>query len=992
MQSKQIKAWALATTLFTGMAVATPAFAQEADSEEEAQRDTITVTGSRIVRQDFTANSPVTTVTAETLELSQTLTLESFLNELPQVIPGNNQSSNNAGGFDFATIDLRGLGANRNLVLVNGFRLPPSATSGAVSLDNIPTGLVERVEVVTGGASAVYGSDAMSGVVNFILQDDYEGAEISYNYTVAEDGNSPRHAVDFLLGGNFDNDRGNIVMAGSYYSRGSVLQSEYEYSQVAAAIYGVLDGGGALVDSFVEDDLDDLLARRDQIVAGGGAVIPLFSGGSATPPWGVVSNNASNPFQNLDTALPGIFGAVDLDCDPSTPDVPFSSGSLAFDRDTGALEPQFSGGFGCRIPNGPFGNSLSSRYNFAPDNYIVIPAERYNFSVFSTYDLPRGITWSNSILYNHIENQVQLAATPATGLVVSVANPFIPADLATALATRPNPNADFVMNWRATDVGNRISDFDNKSLIFQTGLEGQLGNGWLWSADYIFSKVESVTDSRNSVNRTAIAQGLQGCPATGALPGCEWVNIFGAGNLTDSMASFLRTDTRELGFSERHHITAFLTGELFELPAGAVAFATGFEWREDEAGRVVDDAQRNGDIYGFNAVQNIAGSTRVAEIYGEAIVPLVGDLPFAELIEAEVGYRLSEYNTGTGTVDSWKAGINWTVNDILRFRTMYNVTVRAPSAFELFQNGDQGFPGYTDPCNASASPSAAVQAFCITQGVPAAALPTFAQANSQVEAFAFGDPGLGPETGETFTIGLVATPELPFGDLSVTLDYYDIEISDVISTVGAGTILANCFDALDLTDPFCARITRDPSTGQIDFINTGRENSGLLTTSGIDLQLVFSTDLPVFGLDGRLTVNNLLTWVEEWGSGTSDIVGTTTGQIGSAFPEYKNAMTVTYALPSVTGQVRWTYVDSMEDRWFGTGNDWSPDTEEIHYVDASVRWDMTDTFSTTFGVQNVFDQFPEQHLSSVIGGQGNVDPQNYRALGRMFSITLRNRF
>ncbi|GGH07899.1 TonB-dependent receptor [Glycocaulis albus] len=968
-------------------AAAAPALAQEAEEEGATQqRETIQVTGSRIQRQDFTAASPITTVGIETIQLSQTLTLESLLNELPQVIPGNNQSSNNAGGFGFATLDLRGLGTNRNLLLVNGIRLPPSSTTGTVSLDNIPTGLIERIEVVTGGASTVYGSDAISGVANFILRDDYEGAEVSYTYAFAEDGPaSARHGVDFLLGGNFDNGRGNLAMYGSYYARDGVFQSAFDYSRTSAAIYGIVSGG-AVVGSFIEDDPASFIARRDAEIAAGNSVIQLFSGGSATPPWGSVNNNATNPFQGLAAVLPGQFAAADLDCNPATPGQPYNSGNLAFD-DNGNLVPYFgASGTACAIPAG-----TSRRYNFAPDNYIVIPAERYNFAVFGSYELGNGVEMTASVMYSEITNTVELAATPATGLTVSASNSFIPADLAAALATRPNPTADFVMNYRFNSVGTRVSDFTNRSLMAQVGFEGDFNANWSWQAAAIYSKVDAINDSRNSINRTALAQGLSGCPAVGALPGCVELNIFGPNTLDADMVSFLRTDTRSLDFSERNHFMFFVNGDLMQLPAGPVGVAAGVEYREDSAGRVVDDAQRNGDIFGFNAVQSLGGSVRIAELYAEAAVPLVANQPFIEYLGLELGYRVSDYSTA-GTVDTFKIGGEWAPVDWFRFRTMFNRATRAPSAFELFQNGDQGFPAYTDPCNDTPARTAATAAFCIAQGVPAAAITGFNQNNTQVQAFAFGQPDLGPETADTFTIGFTSSPPIPFGTLNLAVDYYDIEIVDVISTRGAGTIIGSCFASGDLTSSDCQRIQRRTDNGQIDFVNTGRQNSGFLQTKGVDVQVDFQMDLPLFGMDGTLGVNNLYNHLEEWNSNGTDLRGITYGQIGSAYPEYTNTLTLTYALPSVATQLRWVHTPSLSDGWFGIGNAFIDDTPAVNYIDLSVRWDVTDALSLTVGAQNLTDEIATQTAGGVIGGQGNTDPQVYRALGRMWSLSVRSRF
>ena len=248
---------------------ATPAMAQQQNSDDE--EEAIVVTGTRLARQDFEAISPVTTVGAEQLELTATLTTDSLLNELPQIVPGNTRTSNNAGGEDFATVDLRGLGPNRTLVLVNGQRVPASSTTGVVDLNTIPASLISRIEVVTGGASAVYGSDAISGVINFILKDDYEGAETTVTYgSEMETGNAAQFEWNMLVGGNFADGRGNITVYGSYFDRDSVSQSEYDWSRVSAGI-GYTGGAYNVYDTAAEWNAANPIA-----------VLP---GGSGTPPW-----------------------------------------------------------------------------------------------------------------------------------------------------------------------------------------------------------------------------------------------------------------------------------------------------------------------------------------------------------------------------------------------------------------------------------------------------------------------------------------------------------------------------------------------------------------------------------------------------------------------------------------------------------------------------------------------------------------------------------
>ena len=319
----------LATSMIAGFSLlgtAGVAQAQAQQTEETTEVSQIVVTGSRLVRQDYNAPSPVTTATAETIELTSTLSVENLLNSLPSVVAGNMATSNNSGGESFATVDLRGLGTARTLVIVNGERVPASSTTGVVDINSIPSALINRVEVVTGGASAVYGSDAVAGVVNFVLKDDFEGAELSATYASSFDGYKPEFTISGLFGGNFADDRGNMTAYASYYSREGVSQGDIPFASVSRGVAYTADGRPVVVGSAQE--------YWDAVAGGGGT---YFSGGSGTSAWGTVYNNAANPFQGLSAAVAGVgntnflAGNHDTNCDGVANDAAYNAGNLSFD-------------------------------------------------------------------------------------------------------------------------------------------------------------------------------------------------------------------------------------------------------------------------------------------------------------------------------------------------------------------------------------------------------------------------------------------------------------------------------------------------------------------------------------------------------------------------------------------------------------------------------------------------------------------------------------
>lgn len=1034
MSEKNWKTRLLTSSVFAGAMFATvgvPAIAQTEDEpvattapaeEAEVKAEKVTVTGSRLALQDFQAISPVTSVTSEAIELNATLTIETLLNELPQVIPGNTVTSNNAGGEDFATIDLRGLGPQRTLVIIDGERVPGSSTTGVVDLNSIPAGLIDRIEVVTGGASAVYGSDAIAGVVNFILKDDYEGAQVTVGGGGGFDGNAQYETADFLLGGNFDNGRGNLVTYASYFNRDGVKQSQYDYSRVSAGVvYGYDSSNSTYTGAYVVDTLDDYLNARAALAADfPGTSRFFFPGGSGTPPWGSISNNAANPFAGLATnpLTAGQFAAANTDCNPATPGVAVNTGGLSF-NDQGQLTPFFGGSSATGTCGIPIRANGSSRYNFAPDNFIYLPAERMGIQTFGNYDVTDSIRMKTFLSYVRSAAQVQLAATPITGLSIPTSSPAIAGadgivgtaddphrDLSAALLSRANPAANFTYAWRSNALGPRAGEFTNSQILGRVSFTGDISEDWEWNLSAGWGQGRFGQILKNNINRTALLQGVTGCtniPAAARLENCVNVDIFGPNVLTPSAANFIRTNVAANQTIEQTLFSGYVRGDLLDLPAGPISTVVGFEYRDDDVALTVDDAQRRGEIAGFNAVQDIFGSLDVYEAYTEVSVPILSELPFAEELSIEGGYRVSDYST-IGSVDSYKYGARYAPVDWLRFRAVYNKAVRAPSALESFQNGDQGFPSYTDPCRATATNpagAAALRAFCTTNGnigagfVPAALQSTFAATNSQVQAFAFGNPSLEPEEGETITIGAVVEPDfLPVGDFRMTADYFEIELANAIVARGAQTILNSCYSNRGTTPQSafdCQQVFRDPATGQVVGVNTTLTNSAALTEiKGWDIQADYEFDLDevVKGAPGAFGLNLLLTLTDEWNTGGADIVGTTGAGIGGATPDFKTVTTADYRLDDWLFQVRHNYVPPLEQNTFTR-----EDAPELSNFDVSVAWDVTDKFRVVGGVNNVTDEFPPQTVTGTLD-QGNTDAALYApwVIGRNFTIQARLKF
>ena len=1093
--------WQALALLGAGVFAANPAFAQDvptttAPSSSETSPaaegdpalteenradadDAIVVTGSRLVRPELDAPSPVTTVDSETFDLTGTVTVETLLNELPQLIPGNTRTSNNQGGEDFSTLDLRGLGPQRTLILVDGERVPASSTTGVVDIGTIPAGLIERVDVVTGGASAVYGSDAMAGVVNFILKDNYEGMEVTGQYGISEHGDAASFNIQGLLGGNFGDDRGNLTFFTSYYTRESVGQGDRDVTR---------DGGVVCYD--YEYDLT-IPASQRQIAyfTSAGHLIPCgdqrdsifgdvgFIGhvgaGSATPPWGWITSNPGNPFRNLSAVVtvgPGgdpnnnfDAGFTDTNCD-GVGGAAVNGGNLSF-NDLGQLTPRNTSGL-CAYADRSTG---SSRYNFNPVNYLVTPYERWNMALTGRYDISDAIRLKVVANYTDSRQEVALAPTPVTGLVVDpTLNPFIRLgvagsapcgvgvschpDLLAALNSRTfftgtlsgatefgaltnaagtgcanfdGPDADtlpdgnvcteqsganrpFTMDRRWSESGPRVGIYDTKTATIRGTMSGPLAHGFNWDATLSYGRTDGLATAHGNTARTETLEGLAGCPASSTV-GCVPVDIFGPDTLNwfgnidaddptstffgpGQMLGFTTATTKESRRFDQARAAVNITGNLIELPAGPLGVAVGAEVRTDRGKVGVDDRQRRGDMYGFNATQDQSGKLNVKEIYGEVRVPILADLPFVHEFSVEAGARFSDYSS-VGGLFNWKLGAQWSPVEWLKFRGIFNKAARAPSITELFINGDQGFPSYVDFCN-SAGRTAEELAICQAQA-PSVDFTTFAQNNAQVEAFAFGNPALSEETANTFTLGAVLTPNLGLGRFSATVDYYNIDIKDLIIALGAQTFLNRCAATADPNSPECLRIERNQQTGQIEGVDTSVANEGRLKTSGVDVGLNYTVPFSDLGLGigGRLRVQELLSWLDKWEFQGVDFMGTTGGGIGGTLPEWKSTLTVAYDSEDFTVQGRWNWQSDVEDTWGGIcapGADicnLDDDVPGLSYFDLSLRKSIGNNFELTGIVQNMFNQKARKTTSGFFA-EGGVDVSYWNPiiLGRTFTI------
>lgn len=970
---------ALAALAAPGMAAAQDAAPQ---SEEEAtQIDEIVVTGSRIARQDYRSSSPIVTVDQQDFQATGSVTIDSLVTDLPQFVPSINATSNNPSNGGQANIDLRGLGSQRTLVLMNGRRVVPSNSDGTVDLNILPTPLIRNVEVISGGASAVYGSDALAGVANFILNDRFNGVQFDAQYGVTDRDDGATEAYSVTLGGSIADGRGHAVLTLGRSTRQLIYNRSREFAAV--------------------------------------------SGRSAASPLGnTVFDNNNLPSQAF---IDAYFGRTDV---ANTGSFGFNDNGTVFAYQ-GTRNYSSPGGIdfdGFAMPGSDFA------YNTGPLNYMQLPLERWNAFASARYELNDAAEVYGSLLFADYQVANELAATPAassTGFRIPATNPFITPALRSFLNARPNPNASIRLDKRFLDVGGRRQSEDYSVYQGTVGVKGALVGLRDWTYDIYAQqgRMEQTTRQSGNVSRSAV-QTLLDAPDGGASLCAGGFDPFGLSNMSPACIAYIGRSSVNNTVQTQTVVEAALQGGLLDLPAGDLRIAAGIQYREDTFNFQPDaslartnpvvtrpDGGTTGgsEIAGFNPQQTLNGTTNSVETFLEVLAPILANLPLVKQLDLNLGYRYADYNT-VGGVSSYKAELDWAVNDVIRFRGGVQRAVRAPSIDELFSPLDSAFPqigaatatGLSgDPCDTRGSyrrgPNAAQVAALCTRQAAAAGAPNYIFTNTQVPGQTGGNPDLTEETADTFTVGMVLTSpfESPWlSSLSASVDYFDIQIDDVIGSISASTQLQGCFNAqgqnptYDPNNGYCRLFGRDPLSGNVIDARELNGNLATLKTSGIDLQVDWRLALDDVGLSGwgSLDVNVILGWLESRqrqdvaGGPSLERVGTvdsvTSGQF-NAFPEWKSLTSINWSRGDFGVGARWRYVDGM--KVFAS----SVELDPVHYFDLNAHWSLNDNVTLRATINNVADQEPRTWNPGV---QANTDPSTYDTLGRRFSIGLTTRF
>ena len=1010
---------ASAACLVGGSALfAAPAFAQ-ATSPQDAQtseadtapESTIIVTGSLIRNPNLVQSNPVNVTTADVIELKQSNTAEEVLRELPGVVANIGSNVNN-GNNGASYVDLRGLGSNRNIVLLDGNRITPADLSGRVDLNNIPLALISRVDALTGAAVTTYGADAITGVVNFITKKDFAGIDFSASEQITEKGDGNYLRTDLTVGANFDDGRGNAVLSIGYQESDPVYQGARDFSQFQ-------------VDSF------------------------------------------SGTFGGSGTSVPSRF-----------------SGTRPIDAATGqpSVNPATLNG-GVRQLNAS-GTAVGTYalFNFAPFNLFQVPFKRYNIFAQANYEVNDAIEVYTRGLFS--KNTVTTIVAPSGSfggaVTINLNNPFLPTTLrnqfcafntaavgsglytprfspaecaAAAVATGPtDPRYRTVsptLNRRAVETGSRTDQYNTTIFDYRVGAKGAISDSIDWDVSGAYGESENVQRRINYTlqsrfRQASLVNGTAANPvcqvATG---GCVPADIFGpAGSISPAAASFLSANISVTRKTTLAQVRGIISGDLgFSSPAASepIGFAVGTEYRKYGAEQIADIlASQAGEVGGAGGAQpSYKGGYDVYEGYGELIAPLIQDKPFFHSLTLEAGARYSHYKVdgaGTNNTTTYKVGGSWEPVESLKFRANYAHAVRAPNIFELFNPLTTGLTNLAvDPC-AGAAPltNATLRAVCIAQGAPAGTIgsitnPTAQQANLT----SGGSTSLNPEKADTYTLGAVFQPTfLP--RFSMSVDYYNIKVKDVIGSPTPGDLVSACFGnltAASATDPNCTVIRRGPVTGGLDGdaattpgLFAPLTNLGKLATDGIDLIANYNRDFGSVGwamsFVGNYTFNSKFkatpTGINRECVGFYSVNCSFTGSLQ---PKYQWSLRNTFTIDDIDLSLLWRHIDGFVHEpqdvidsgpaFVGTlpttgGNAFlrgrQVNFEKIksfNYFDLSARFNVSDNFTFTLTVQNLLDKMAPivgTGVGSTAFVGGNTYPSTYDTLGRRYGAAVRLRF
>lgn len=952
--------------------------AQSQQNQQVQNLGTVSVTGSRIKRTDIVTAQPVLRLSHEQIETSG---IEN-LGELLQTLTSSGASLNtvfNNGGTGATNINLRYLGSQRVLVLLNGKRLNTGLGS-AVNLNHIPISIIDHIEVLKNGASALYGSDAIAGVVNVITRQDFDGAEASAYYGKWQSNGGDRggwsgttREYDFSIGTQSDNS--GVFFSAQYYKQDPIFGSERDYG--AVPIYGTGNTQGS----------------------------------SGTPNGRFVFNTPSIPAGLNSNACPptgdGLF-QCDLTLKHPVSGTPKPSDYRAF--------------------------TAQDAYNYAPSNYIITPLETTNVYLQGHYDLTPNVTFKSDILYTRQQSQQHLAATPlfiTSGSIAAnipaSANPFgIDLDASGDAGTNVA-----LIGRRAVEAGPRVFNQSNPTFRFEGGFEGGFTAAdrlWNWNADYIFGHHEVHSRTEGLFNTQRLLYAVSGCPDEPVPPAAgiqcvPYTALFrgknGAKNVKkqNAYATYTNKDTTESNI--RLYEANLSSDNLFELPAGGLGFAIGYEYREVDGQSIPDPTEFAGNSSGAPGVNvtPAGGRYNVDSEYIEVNIPLLAHMAGARDLNLDLANRWFDYSSfGTGTAG--QVGLKWQPIHDLLFRAEYSQGFRAPNVSDLFAGEFANFPQVKDPCDTSnGERTGVVAANCKAKGVPQ----SYSQPNQQIRSLVGGSEtlapvitqltgnpaeALGPETSTSKTLGVVYSPGWAPG-LNVNVGYYHIEVSNAIQTVGADNIVNFCYHSKGLSSPYCGLMSRSSTTHAINSIVDAPRNIGGVLTTGFDGGVTYRFPATSFGTFRARLESTFVQRYDIYFPGKSVVhVAGTSGSssgygatIGNTIPRHKTNLEFDWAYGGFNAALIAHYdshtsenctVASSFPKLCTYPKAGKNELPSVTWFDAKVTYNFPQNVSVTFGVRNLTNRRPPLQTDAF---QNSFDPSAYaELLGRFPYLRVTARF
>lgn len=936
-----------ALTVASGFAAA-PAIAQEATIEE------IVVTGSRIRRDPLNQTQPIIQLDQEALARTGLSSTAEILQRLPISGGGLNSKFNNSGNFGnppdgggvgagAAEVDLRYLGSRRTLVLVDGLRwVNGSSASGipsATDLNTIPKGIIERIEVLQEGASPIYGSDAIAGVINIITKTEQEGFQGSAQVGAFDEGDGVTQEYDLSWGASSGGTK--IIADLTYVKQESVLAADRDISQFPTP-----------------------------------GVTECDSSCSSGTPFGRFIVNNPLTGEGLDLTLRNVISGRPI-FDPLNP--------------TGGSFREFQ---------------TPDRFNFQPYNYIQAPSERIGAFFTVTQELTADINFRVKAVYNNRRSANQAAPLPLfvgpdagngnllDTISIDATNPYNPFGVTLSSGGAGNPPANYAfIGRRFVEGGPRHYSQEVNTYYISGTLDGSFLLGdrkWYWDLNAIYSRNSASQEFSGNVNAQRLQQALG--PLSGCTGACVPFNLFGGpGSITPEQVAFVQFTQKDSSKQRLADASVNLSGDLFDLPAGPVGIAVGYEYR-DQKGSFEPDATVSAGLGSDIPALPSSGAFDVNEAYGELRLPLLADLPIAKSVEASVAARYSDYST-FGSETTYRAGLNWRATEDFLIRGSWGEGFRAPGIGELYGTPSRFDQEIADPCSdmlglAGGTPaSAAVRANCIAAGVPASG--AYVQTNPQLSVITGGNEDLEPETSESWNFGAVYSPRWARNSswaqrLDVEVNYYDISLDGAIQPIGADTIFGRCLENGDALS--CGAITRTAS-GAVAQVNGRLQNIGGIDTDGIDVTLNWRgqpTSAGTFGLS--LSQSFLLSFTETIpataGSAEINREGTERGSPDQAYPEYKLTAILDWTLGEFSASYTGRYISSVEETQADNtlGSRYYSDIQASWFPDA-----LEGKVGVTLGINNLFDEDPPACYSC---GLNNFDPTTYDAPGQFGYLRL----